>query len=155
MPESMIFCAPYANSYHRFEENSYAPINATWGMDNRTTALRIPLGNEDSTRIEHRLSGADANPYLVMAMLVSGFLHGFEDDPEIPPETIGNGYEDGSRPLPQSWETALDLFQNKSRLSSILGQEFSTLYTQLKSGEQKRFRRVITPHEYDWYLHTV
>ncbi|MEL0179197.1 MAG: glutamine synthetase family protein [Deltaproteobacteria bacterium] len=155
MPESMIFCAPHANSYHRFEENSYAPINATWGKDNRTTALRIPSGNEDSTRIEHRLSGADANPYLVMAMLISGFLHGFEEDPEIPPETIGNGYEDGSRPLPQSWEAALDLFQNKSRLSSILGQEFSTLYTQLKSGEQKRFRRVITPHEYDWYLHTV
>ena len=100
----MIFCAPHANSYHRFEENSYAPINATWGKDNRTTALRIPSGNEDSTRIEHRLSGADANPYLVMAMLISGFLHGFEEDPEIPPETIGNGYEDGSRPLPQSWK---------------------------------------------------
>ena len=90
-----------------------------------------------------------------MAILISGFLHGFEENPEIPPETVGNGYEDGSRPLPQSWEAALDLFQNKNRLSSILGQEFSTLYTQLKSGEQKRFRRVITPHEYVWYLHTV
>ena len=155
MPESMIFCAPHANSYHRFQENSYAPLNANWGKDNRTTALRIPSGNTESTRIEYRLAGADANPYLVMAILIAGVLHGFEEKPDLPPETIGNGYQDPSNSLPQSWESALDCFQRGQKLSSWLGEDFSRLYSQLKLGEQKHFRSVFTPHEYDWYLHSV
>ena len=90
-----------------------------------------------------------------MLMMLTGILHGFEENPDLPPETIGNGYGKGSMPLPHSWEKALDHFKNGGKLSSKLGEDFSKLYTELKFGELKRFRSIITPHEYDWYLHNV
>ena len=87
--ESMIFYAPHANSYYRFEEKSYAPLNASWGHDNRTTALRIPKSTNNASRIELRVAGADANPYLAIAVLLAGLLHGLVERPELQAESRG------------------------------------------------------------------
>jgi glutamine synthetase len=72
MAESMLIFAPNANSYRRFRRNSYAPVAASWGINNRTVSLRIPAGAAETCHIEHRPSGADANPYLVMAAILAG-----------------------------------------------------------------------------------
>ncbi|MEE3121248.1 MAG: glutamine synthetase family protein [SAR324 cluster bacterium] len=155
LSESMIFYAPHANSYHRFEENSYAPSNVSWGHDNRTTALRIPASAGDASRIEHRLAGADANPYLVMTVLLAGLLHGLAEQPELQAESKGNAYLERDRSLPASWESSLREFETGSRLASLLGMDFSRLYTNLKRGEQKRFQSILGAQEYDWYLNKV
>jgi glutamine synthetase len=72
----MLICAPYANSYHRFENSSYAPINSSWGYNNRTVSLRTPANDGPDMWIEQRLAGADANPYLLVAALLTGIHHG-------------------------------------------------------------------------------
>ena len=77
MKESMLICAPHANSYHRFQNDSCAPVNMSWGYNNRTVSIRIPPSEGSDTRIEHRLAGADANPYLLVSSLLCGILHGF------------------------------------------------------------------------------
>ena len=76
MPESMLIFAPHHNSYRRFAIGSHAPLAACWGYENRTTALRIPLGPSQQRRIEHRVAGADTNPYLVLATILAGVLAG-------------------------------------------------------------------------------
>ena len=86
MAESMLIFAPNANSYRRFRRNSYAPVAANWGIDNRTVSLRIPAGAAPTRHIEHRPAGADANPYLVMAAVLAGMHHGIAEklDPGQP-----------------------------------------------------------------------
>ena len=86
MAESMLIFAPNANSYRRFRRNSYAPVSASWGINNRTVSLRIPAGAPETCHIEHRPAGADANPYLVMAAILAGMHHGITEklDPGAP-----------------------------------------------------------------------
>ncbi|MBM3521183.1 MAG: glutamine synthetase, partial [Alphaproteobacteria bacterium] len=86
MAESMLIFAPNANSYRRFRRNSYAPVSASWGINNRTVSLRVPAGAAAACHIEHRPSGADANPYLVMAAVVAGMHYGISEkiDPGAP-----------------------------------------------------------------------
>ena len=79
MAEGMAIFAPNANSYRRLQAGSYAPINTAWGMNNRTVSLRIPHCDEKSVRVEHRVAGADANPYLVMAAVLAGIHHGLKN----------------------------------------------------------------------------
>ena len=75
MPESMALFAPSINSYRRFEPDMFAPVNRRWGVNNRSAGLRVPVGPNDARRIEHRVAGADANPYLVLAAVLAGANH--------------------------------------------------------------------------------
>ena len=77
--ESMLIFAPNANSYRRFRRNSYAPVSASWGINNRTVSLRIPAGPPKACHIEHRPSGVDANPYLVASTVLAGIARGLDD----------------------------------------------------------------------------
>jgi glutamine synthetase len=87
MREGMAIFAPNANSYRRLRPGSYAPVRGLWGGDNRTVPLRIPGGSEKAIRIEHRVAGADANPYLVMATVLAGIHHGITN--KLKPQTRG------------------------------------------------------------------
>ncbi|PXB91807.1 glutamine synthetase, partial [Pseudomonas aeruginosa] len=91
-----------------FQANSYAPLAQTWGVDNRTVSLRVPGGPASSRHIEHRICGADANPYLAAAALLAGVHRGIREgiDPGAPVE--GNGYAQAGKRLPTDWLTALD-----------------------------------------------
>ena len=100
MAESMLLCAPNANSYRRLRPLSYAPLAATWGHDNRTVALRVPSGPAAARRIEHRLAGADASPYLVLAAVLAGIHHGLCKRLEPGPPTRGNAYAGAEPDLP-------------------------------------------------------
>ena len=93
MPASMALLAPNVNSYRRFQPGMYVPTQASWGHNNRTVALRIPCGDRDNHRVEYRVAGADANPYLVMSTILAGILHGLDNDLPLQEEVEGNGLE--------------------------------------------------------------
>ncbi|MBT5793749.1 MAG: glutamine synthetase, partial [Deltaproteobacteria bacterium] len=155
LAESMLICAPHANSYHRFENSSYAPINSSWGYNNRTVSLRIPANDGPDMRIEHRLAGADTNPYLLVAALLAGIHHGLSVKKEPPPPVKGNAYLISETELPRTWEQARNSFEQAEILPEYLGRDFCRLFSNLKSGEQSRFLSRIVAHEYDWYLKSV
>ncbi|MCA3554503.1 glutamine synthetase family protein [Aestuariivirga sp.] len=155
MAESMLIFAPNANSYRRFRRNSYAPVSASWGINNRTVSLRIPAGPPEACHIEHRPSGADANPYLVMAAVLAGMHHGITGkcDPGNP--VSGNGYERRAKYIPGNWFDAIDAFWRASILKEYFGKEFIDTYCTLKEVEADRFYAEPTARDFEWYLRTV
>ena len=155
MAESMLICAPHANSYHRFQSGSYAPVNMSWGYNNRTVSIRIPANNGPDMRIEHRLAGADANPYLLVSALLAGLQYGLISKTEPPAPVKGNAYLQHDTELPLTWEQAKNHFDHAKILPEYFGKEFCRLFSNLKLGEQIRFMSTIAPLEYDWYLKTV
>jgi glutamine synthetase len=155
MAEAMLLCAPNANSYRRLRPLSYAPTAPTWGHNNRTVALRIPTGAAAARRIEHRVAGADANPYLVLAAVLAGIHHGLTNElaPDAP--ITGNAYAQVAPSLPLSWDRALEAFAAATVLPGYLGEKFCRLYGACRAAERDRFADLITPTEYAWYLKTV
>lgn len=155
MADGMAVFAPNANSYRRFQPGSHAPMAPAWGYDNRSTALRIPLAEPAAMRIEHRVAGADANPYLTLATILAGALHGMEQRLEPPPATVGDAYAQHPRSLPDTWEHALERFENSDFIRERLGAGEQKIYSACKWQELFAFRRQVTPLEYDAYLRTV
>lgn len=127
MPASMALLAPNVNSYRRFQPGMYVPTQASWGHNNRTVALRIPCGERQNHRVEYRVAGADANPYLVMAAIFAGILHGL-DNPQLPlqEEVEGNGLEQVGLPFPIRQSDALWEFMQNDHLRERLGERFAT-----------------------------
>ncbi len=153
--ESMAIFAPNANSYRRFRANSYAPIAPSWGINNRTVSFRVPAGTPASRHVEHRICGADANPYLAVAALLAAIHWGLTKklDPGSP--VIGNGYAQAAAAglsLPTNWPAALDLFAGSARMKDYLGADFHRVFTAVKRAEIDRFMSLVTEADYDWYL---
>ena len=124
MAESMLIFAPNANSYRRFRRNSYAPVSASWGINNRTVSIRIPAGAANACHIEHRPSGADANPYLVMAAILAGMHYGITEKADPGNPVVGNGYEKRAKYIPGNWFDAIDAFWRASILKEYFGKPF-------------------------------
>ena len=152
MPASMALLAPNVNSYRRFQPGMYVPTQASWGHNNRTVALRIPCGDRDSHRVEYRVAGADANPYLVMAAILAGILHGLDSDLPLPEEVEGNGLEQEGVPFPIRQSDALSAFAESDALRARLGERFSHVYHACKHDELVQFERLITDTEIEWML---
>jgi glutamine synthetase len=153
--ESMAIFAPNANSYRRFKANSYAPVAPTWGVNNRTVSLRIPAGSPASRHVEHRVCGADANPYLAVAAVLAAMHHGITNRIDPGPAVVGNGYEDEASAgvkLPNNWFAANDAFEASPLMNDYLGQRFVKNYTIVKRTEMARFYGEVTQLDYDWYL---
>ena len=153
--DSMAVFAPNANSYRRFRANSYAPVAPTWGINNRTVSFRVPAGPAPTRHIEHRVCGADANPYLAVAALLAAVHHGLKHrlDPGAPVE--GNGYAHAAEmgvKLPGNWFAALDLFANSELMRDYFGPDFHRVFVTVKRAEQDRFFSRVTELDYDWYL---
>jgi glutamine synthetase len=155
MAESMLLCAPNANSYRRLRPLSYAPTAPTWGHNNRTVALRIPTGAPAARRVEHRVAGADANPYLVLAAVLAGIHHGLSKELEPDAPITGNAYAQVAPSLPLRWDRSIEAFAAATALPGYLGEAFWRLYGACRAAERDRFADVITPTEYAWYLHTL
>jgi glutamine synthetase len=155
MPDTMAVLAPNMNSYKRFQAGSYAPMAASWGFDNRTLAVRVPRSSPASRRLEHRVAGADANPYLVIACVLSGALDGLSHaiDPGNP--IRGNAYDHELERLPTNWREALDRFEGSLHLTEYLGQAYQTLYATCKRQELETCNRQISGFEYESYLDSV
>jgi glutamine synthetase len=153
--ESMAILAPNANSYRRFKANSYAPVAPTWGVNNRTVSLRVPAGPPPTRHVEHRVAGADANPYLVMAVVLAGALHGIRNRIDPGPAIVGDGYAAAAKSgqtLPTNWFAAVDLFDGSTALREYLGDRFVDMFVSVKRTEQARFFEVVTALDFDWYL---
>lgn len=154
LAESMAIFAPNANSFRRFKANSYAPVAATWGVNNRTVSLRIPAGSPASRHVEHRICGADANPYLAVAAVLAAQLHGIRGKIDPGPPVVGNGYEAEGADirLPNHWAAAIEAFENSDLLKHYLGERFVKNYAIVKGVEMARFMAEVTELDYTWYL---
>jgi glutamine synthetase len=155
MAESMLIFAPNANSYRRFRRNSYAPVAANWGINNRTVSLRVPAGAAHTCHIEHRPSGADANPYLVMAAILAGMHYGIKEKEDPGNPVTGNGYERRAKHIPGNWYEAIDAFWRASILKEYFGKEFVDTFCTLKEVEADRFYQEPFARDFEWYLRTI
>ena len=151
VPSAMALVAPYVNSYRRLARHTAAPINIEWGYDNRTVGIRSPISTPEARRIENRVIGADANPYVALAMtLACGYL-GLKNQIVPKPEMKGDGYL-SPYTLPRSLSEALDWLRRDDDLREVLGDEFVTVYTEIKEREFEEFMEVISPWEREHLL---
>jgi glutamine synthetase len=152
--DCMLLFAPHANSYRRFVLNAFVPLNDCWGFNNRTVAMRIPHSDAANTRIEHRIAGADANPYLVTAAILAGMLDGLENggDPGAP--VVGNAYEQ-TELRPRYWRDSIADFQRSEFARQAFGERFRHIYGEQKAKEMRTFHAEVTSLEVEWYLRQV
>jgi glutamine synthetase len=155
MADSMLLFAPNANSYRRFRRNSYAPLSASWGIDNRTVSLRIPSGAPETRHIEHRPAGADANPYLVTAAVLAGMHYGITRQIDPGPPVTGNGYEKETRNTPANWFSSIERFRSSRVFREYFGDRLVDCFSTLKEVEADRFFAEPTARDFAWYLRTV
>jgi glutamine synthetase len=152
--DCMLMFAPHANSYRRFVLNAFVPLNDCWGFNNRTVAMRIPHSDPANTRIEHRISGADANPYLVTAAVLAGILHGLDAKGDPGPAIKGNAYEQTEQ-RQLFWRDTIADFMASDFIKTSFGADFQHIYGQQKLKEMRSFYTEVTTLEYDWYLRSV
>jgi glutamine synthetase len=153
MADSFAILAPSYNSYRRFRRGSHAPTHPAWGYENRTVAVRVPAGSPSARRIEHRVAGADANPYLTFAVVLAAMLDGIERELSPGAPTSGNGYQvKGAGRLPTHMQDALELFSHSSFIRTALGPEMQRVFALTKNQELEEFQRHITTLEYHAYL---
>ncbi|MGF7162302.1 glutamine synthetase [Rhodoligotrophos appendicifer] len=152
MPEAMAIFAPNANSYRRLRPGTYAPTRANWGGDNRTVSLRLPGTDDKSARIEHRVAGADANPYLVATAMLAGMHHGIVNKIEPPDPVVGDAYSQPAQEMPVRWSSALDHFQNGKVIRHYLGDRYSEAFATARRFECENYHYQIQPLDYEWYL---
>ena len=152
MPASTALFAPNLNSYRRFQANSHAPTRVAWGYDNRTAALRVPQSNLAATRIEHRVPGADSNPYLIVAAILAGALDGIERKTTAPDPATSSVYESDAPRLPSAWPVALDVFEKSEFIEKYFGEAYRRVYVECKKQEMAELQSRVSNVEYDAYL---
>jgi glutamine synthetase len=155
MNECMALFAPTANAYRRIRPKAYVPMSACWGYNNRTCAFRVPAGPPEAMRIEHRVAGADANPYLATAAILAAMLHGIETGAEAPPPVDGNAYASQQPTVPKTWAESLQGFHDSDFIADWLGSGFRHVFHAVKESERRDFETEVTPLEWQWYLKTV
>ena len=154
LPASVLLFAPSFNAYRRFQPGNHAPTESAWGYDNRTTAIRIPESPSAARRLEHRVAGADANPYLVLAAVLAGIWHGIENTLSPPNPIEGNAWDQeiDAPALPTTMDEAISVFDKSDVLSSYLTSEFKTLFLATKVQERNEFAKRVTEFELETYL---
>ncbi len=154
MADAMLIFAPSFNAYRRFQVGNHAPTIPTWGYDNRTCALRIPAGPPAAKRIEHRVAGADANPYLTLAVVLAGILHGIENKLTAPAAIEGNAWDmkHDVDDLPNLMSIAIERFAKSKTIGQYLSEEFQLLFYKTKQQELDEFERRVTDFEIESYL---
>ena len=153
-PDLTLIYAPTVNSYRRYVAGSQAPINVEWGRDNRTAGLRVPVSAPVARRVENRLAGADANPYLAMAATLAAGLAGMEER-RAPGEPVqDNGY-DLPRALPRTFSTAHEQMAQSGHAARLLGERFVRAYLAVKALEHDHFLNEISAWERRFLLPQV
>ena len=154
LPAAMSFLAPNVNSYRRITKYLAAPINVQWGIDNRTAGLRVPLGDAASTRVENRVAGADANPYLAIAASLACGLLGMTEEVEPTPAVEGSAYKMPYE-LPLSLAESLRALRDCPPLIGVLGGRFVRAWSAVKECELRAFLQVISSWEREFLLRSV
>lgn len=161
MPEFAIFSCPTVNSYKRIAPGTlaWAPTNASWGVDNRTAAVRAIIGTSSkSTRIEYRLTGADANPHIAMAASLAAGLYGIENELDPGEPFNQNTYavpKDRFRQMPRTLQEAIELLKRSKIARKYLGDEFVEHFVITREWEVKRFQKAVTDWELQRYFEII
>lgn len=155
MADAMALFAPNMNSFRRFQAGLYVPMVPTWGYDNRSVALRIPSGPNSARRVEHRVAGADANPYLLLATLLASIDYGICQQIDPGPPVTGNAYAQFEPTLVNSWAQALNQLEASEPLTEALGSDFLKVFLANRRAEREAAMQVVSKLEYDWYLRHV
>ncbi len=157
LPEILPMFAPTINSYKRLVEGAWAPTTLTWGIDNRTTALRVLNTGEKSTRLETRVPGSDVNPYLAMAAALASGLHGIEKQLklEVKP-TVGNGYENKANgTLPPDLISATNAMKSSELAKTLFGDAFVDHFCRTREWEHRQFAARVTDWELKRYFEII
>tara|TARA_Y100001949_G_scaffold161807_1_gene154368 strand:- start:59 stop:685 length:627 start_codon:yes stop_codon:yes gene_type:complete len=158
MGESMLVFAPHANSWRRLVLGSYAPVRPNWGIDNRSVAFRIPSSSNKNRRIEHRVSGVDANPYLVALTVLSAIRYGMKNKSKAPEQTKGNAYnqkQNSKIKMPHDWSSAI-IFAKKSKfLKETLGRDLHKAFIAIKEMEYQKVASTVSELDIDLYLNAI
>ena len=158
MPEFLSMIAPTVNSYSRMVPGLWAPLDATWGVENRTTALRVIPGSATSQRIEYRLGSADANPYLALAAALASGLMGIEQKLEPHAQVKGNAYEQDhpeALSLPRTLFDAARKLKRSEVAKELFGQAFVAHYAATREWEERQFRKQVTDWELERYFEII
>lgn len=157
LPYILPMYAPTINSYKRLVEGAWAPTTLTWAVDNRTVALRVLSGGMRSCRLETRVIGADANPYLAMAAALASGLYGIRKKMKLKqPETVGNGYKDFSNgTLPANLYDATQQMKQSAVAREILGEKFVEHFVQTREWEWRQHLKAVTDWEYRRYFEII
>lgn len=154
--DTMLVLAPFLNSWRRFASVVYSPISDTWGVENRTVAVRVPSGSAKGRHFEHRVAGVDANPYLVAAVTLAGALDGIAQRRDPGPPAEGNSYAVArAAHLPRSWLDAIDCFAQSAFAKEALGEELHHSFAAIKRAEWLRLALDVSDAEWELYGFTV
>ncbi len=156
MREAMAVFAPNANSYRRFQPGAFAPATPTWGYNHREVALRIPVSAPENRRVEHRVAGADANPYLVTAAVLAGVHRGLSQKIDPGPAIAARAdLSDAEVTLPRRWDEALQYFRASAVLPRYLGEAYCAAFAIQRQGECDDFHARVSNLDYEWYLRAL
>jgi glutamine synthetase len=155
MQQCALTFAPHQNSYRRLRPGAHAPSSVVWGYENRTASIRIPGGNPRARRIEHRVAGADANPYLMLTSILGGAILGIERAMTPPDPIAGNAYAQDLPQLPPDWASAIDAFEDGEHVADIFSRRLQRMLVECKRQELRRFSEKVTDFEYHSYLEAV
>lgn len=151
MRDMQAIFAPHMNSYRRFQPGNFSPSSPNWGYDHRGASIRLPDTTGKGARLEHRICGADVNPYLALAAVLGGILYGLDHKPDLPlPLDHPDAVE--AAPLTHDWITAVSTFAASDFAKYLFGEVFCKVYTELRKNEIGNLTTVITPEEYRAYL---
>ena len=153
MRDAQLIFAPFANSYRRFQPGSFAPVDIDWGLGHRGTAVRIPDSSGPAARVEHRVAGADANPYLLLTAILGGMLKGLDEtlDPGLPTEP-GQEPPEGTQRLTHDFLTAVEDFSASPFIADVFGERYRALYGDTKRKEAITYLRTVSDFDYRTYL---
>lgn len=153
MRDAQLIFAPFANSYRRFQPGSFAPVDIDWGFGHRGTAVRIPDANGPAARVEHRVAGADANPYLLLTAILGGMLMGLDEVLDPGPATEpGKEPPEGTKRLTHDFLTAVDDFSASPFIADVFGDRYRKLYGDTKRKEAITYLRTVSDFDYQTYL---
>ena len=155
MVESMAVCAPFANSYRRYRTSGWSPNEGNWGVNHRLVSLRIPLSGKKDKRVEHRVAGADVNPFLLTAAVLAGIHHGLRNNLDPGPESVEGQHQEKGVVLPTRWREALKLFETSEFFRTAFGDEFVEMYCRAKFAEEENFHQEVSDRDHGWCLRTV
>jgi len=158
MPELLSMVSSTINSFTRLVPGFWAPTHATWGVDNRTCALRVIPGSEKSQRVEYRIAAADTNPYIALAAALASGLWGIEHKAELVKPVVGNAYD---QTFPNKWSLPATLWEAAQRLKTsktareYFGDAFVEHYAATREWEERQFRKAITDWELERYFEII
>ncbi len=155
IPDLALIFAPHGNSYDRLVPESHAPTGICWAYENRTASIRVPGGSFAARRIEHRVAGGDVNPYLFLAAVLGSALVGLENQTTPPRPISGNAYDQDLPQIPDTWEQAIDRFENSDLAANIFDKQLINNLVMTKRQELHYLNELSPEEQVDLYLDTV